>query len=446
MTMQGQDRRDGSPAVPPAAPDATVWSDETLVAYLYGELEPATGERLAAALAADPQLEVRLASFRQTLDLLVWPAATARGGHFAEEVWMRLAPRLRQAEDEDGGQAHERASSDSLRAGRWSTHRGRRRGDGWSRLRNWTLGISAAAAALLLLVVGFLAGRLSGGPGAADQAAGEQELATREAPAATGGSASTASAPTEVASGSLLGAGAREPVTPPAAPSVAEWAVPAQTSPVPERGQPGGAVAAGVDAGGGAGGELAIAAAGSVGEPLLTHPAMASSTLLAGLSPAARERILFAAVAGHLERAERLLLEVANGDLTERGAVLASEARQSAAVLVAANRLYRGATAQAGARSLERTLTELEWLLLELAHLPDEETSNLEAVRERLGEAGLLFRLRVVESRLQPAATSPAPAPSSSSGVSTVRPQAGASRRSNERISSVPELSRLHRS
>jgi hypothetical protein len=110
-----------------------------------------------------------------------------------------------------------------------------------------------------------------------------------------------------------------------------------------------------------------------------------------------RERILLAAVAEHLERSERLLVEVSNAD----AAGLAAE-RVWARDLLAANRLYRQSTGQGGRPRLASLLDELEPFLLELAHAPSTTPAEeLQDLRQRIDDRALLFKVRVVSQRLE---------------------------------------------
>lgn len=110
-----------------------------------------------------------------------------------------------------------------------------------------------------------------------------------------------------------------------------------------------------------------------------------------------RERILLAAVAEHLERSERLLVEVSNGDAGE----LEAE-RAWARDLLAANRLYRQSTEQGRNPRLAALLDELEPFLLELAHAPEETPAEeLDDLRQRIDDRALLFKVRVVSHRLE---------------------------------------------
>jgi hypothetical protein len=117
------------------------------------------------------------------------------------------------------------------------------------------------------------------------------------------------------------------------------------------------------------------------------------------LSVAARERILLAAVAGHLDRSERLMTELANA-ATGEGLDLSAE-REWAQSLLAANRLYRQSARQGGKPRLAELLGEIEPFLIELAHAPDETSpEELHELTRRIEEQALLFKLRIVSDRL----------------------------------------------
>lgn len=118
----------------------------------------------------------------------------------------------------------------------------------------------------------------------------------------------------------------------------------------------------------------------------------------AGLPPEARERILLAAVAHHLEQSEVLLVGIANRG-AEPAADLAIE-RTRAEDLLSANRLYRSAAREAGANGLVPLLDDLEPVFLELAHAPVA-AADLTGLQERLRTRDLLFKLRIVETRLR---------------------------------------------
>lgn len=137
-------------------------------------------------------------------------------------------------------------------------------------------------------------------------------------------------------------------------------------------------------------------------------PATAEAPL--GFSEESRQRILMAAVAHHLEQAEVLLVGIANHGPEPAAEFEAERAR--AEELVSANRLYRGAAQEAGEPGLLPLLGDLETLLLELAHAPAT-AADLSGMQDRLRERDLLFKLRVVETRLhqqlRPAGPRPSP-------------------------------------
>lgn len=111
-----------------------------------------------------------------------------------------------------------------------------------------------------------------------------------------------------------------------------------------------------------------------------------------GFSPEARERVLVAALAGHLESSQRLLLEVANG-----GGSLEDE-RATAAVLLSDNRLYRRAAERSGQRRVAAVLVELESLLTDLADAP---ASPASLPQTRAQSKDMLFKVRVARNNLK---------------------------------------------
>lgn len=122
----------------------------------------------------------------------------------------------------------------------------------------------------------------------------------------------------------------------------------------------------------------------------------------AGLSAAARQRILVRAVATHLERSERLFTELENAPAAPaEGSVDISAERQWAEDLLTANRLYRQSSRQGGRPGLASLLDELEPFLLELSHAPTEiPADDLADFRARLEEQTLLFKMRIVSRRI----------------------------------------------
>jgi hypothetical protein len=111
------------------------------------------------------------------------------------------------------------------------------------------------------------------------------------------------------------------------------------------------------------------------------------------------------AIIDHLERSERVLLDLTNADGPD---VDVSEEQAWAADLVDANRLYREAATQAGETSTALVLDDLERSLLDIVHAPSTLTpTELEDVRARLDAAALLFKVRVLSNELRERETAP---------------------------------------
>lgn len=118
------------------------------------------------------------------------------------------------------------------------------------------------------------------------------------------------------------------------------------------------------------------------------------------VSEAARDRILMATVADHLDQSQRALLELANDSDVRAPDSSADQARASE--LVAANRLYRLSATQAGEASLASLLDELERVLIEIANRPPDVTRReLREIRRRIDEEDLLFKIRVLSSQVR---------------------------------------------
>jgi hypothetical protein len=114
-----------------------------------------------------------------------------------------------------------------------------------------------------------------------------------------------------------------------------------------------------------------------------------------------RERILLVAVGDHLERSQMVLAEISNAP-EETGKLDISEERQMAADLVDDNRLYRQTARTTGDTAVANVLDELERVLLEVAHSPDEVTNQeLADLQHDIESRGLLFKVRVLGSRVR---------------------------------------------
>ena len=126
----------------------------------------------------------------------------------------------------------------------------------------------------------------------------------------------------------------------------------------------------------------------------------------APLSTDARRGILLVALGDHLERSRMVLLEYVNAAPLEAAG---SRERARAAELVASNRLYRQAAAREGEPGVADVLDQLERVLLEIANSPAHVSpESHEALRRRIEEEGVLFKIEVIGARAGQRANRPA--------------------------------------
>ena len=119
------------------------------------------------------------------------------------------------------------------------------------------------------------------------------------------------------------------------------------------------------------------------------------------ISAQVRERILLIAVGDHLDRSQMVLLELVNSK-PQDSQVDISDERERAQDLIASNRLYRQTALRSGDPGVATVLEELERVLLEVAHSPSHLSSQeFEELRQRVEAQGILFKVRVIDSRLR---------------------------------------------
>jgi len=108
-----------------------------------------------------------------------------------------------------------------------------------------------------------------------------------------------------------------------------------------------------------------------------------------------RERVVLVVLGDHLDRSERLLVELKHAEpLTE--APMQAEARE----LLSANRLYRESVK--GDPALTAALDHLERVLIEVSNEPAGLTqARLDELQKEMNTDGLLFEVRVLRSRVQ---------------------------------------------
>jgi len=104
------------------------------------------------------------------------------------------------------------------------------------------------------------------------------------------------------------------------------------------------------------------------------------------------ERVLLYALGEHLDRSQMTLVSLANSSDAETPLE-----RNQAEDLLKENRLYRQAALRSGDESAAAVLDELERVLTEVANAPGGE---LDAVRQRMAQHGLLFKIRVLRSQV----------------------------------------------
>lgn len=113
-----------------------------------------------------------------------------------------------------------------------------------------------------------------------------------------------------------------------------------------------------------------------------------------------RERILLSDLGEHLDRSQLMLVDLVSADPADKAYLAAERAR--AEELVADNRLYRQTAAANGNVALAAVLDDLEQVLVDVAASPDTMTAaDLDSVRKRIEDKGLLLKVRVLSSEVQ---------------------------------------------
>jgi hypothetical protein len=133
------------------------------------------------------------------------------------------------------------------------------------------------------------------------------------------------------------------------------------------------------------------------------------------VDPQARQRVVVLVLGDHLDRSERLLVQLNHADGNDLSALpLRSEARE----LLASNRLVRQSAMRAGDLNVEASLDRLERLLMELANEPDKLTeADLNRLRQEMNTDRLLFDIRVLRSRVHTPGPEQQSAPTAMKGV-----------------------------
>jgi hypothetical protein len=116
-------------------------------------------------------------------------------------------------------------------------------------------------------------------------------------------------------------------------------------------------------------------------------------------SPQSTQRVVLVVLTDHLDRTERLLVQLEHSQSRDRveNDQMQSEARE----LLASNRLYRVTAGNTGDAELASALDRLEGVLAEIANDPNLTASDLKRVRKDMNTKGILFEIRVLQARSQ---------------------------------------------
>jgi hypothetical protein len=138
----------------------------------------------------------------------------------------------------------------------------------------------------------------------------------------------------------------------------------------------------------------------------ITHHPETTNTVASGQ---VRERILLVAVGDHLERSQMVLAEISNAK-EGHGKIDISDQQSMAEDLLDSNRLYRQTANTTGDTAVANVLDDLERVLLEIANSPKEiDRGQLDELREQIKDRGLLFKIRVIGSKVRQEESAPAP-------------------------------------
>jgi hypothetical protein len=130
-----------------------------------------------------------------------------------------------------------------------------------------------------------------------------------------------------------------------------------------------------------------------------TRPS-APAAMAVKADPQAGERVLLVAVGDYLERSQMVLIELSNAS-PKRPLDISSE-QERAADLVSESRLYRQTAAHTGDTAVAGLLDELDRVLVEITHSPSElSPGEVEKLRQRLEAEGILFKVRVLGTRVR---------------------------------------------
>ena len=124
-----------------------------------------------------------------------------------------------------------------------------------------------------------------------------------------------------------------------------------------------------------------------------------SATAARPAPPAPKERVVLVVLGDHLDRSERLLVELKHADVDS--ADMVSPLREEAKSLLAANRVCLKSATQGDDPELKTALGDLNRLLDELAKQPEGlNSAAIARLQSEMNSDGLLFEVRVLRSRI----------------------------------------------
>ena len=125
-----------------------------------------------------------------------------------------------------------------------------------------------------------------------------------------------------------------------------------------------------------------------------------AAVAVAATSAQARERVLVMALSNHLDRTQMVLAELVNASAGGQADI--SDEQQRAEELLKDNRLLRQTALRGGDQVDANLLSDLERILLAVAHSPARiSPPDLRQIQERIEEQGLLFKVRISETNLR---------------------------------------------
>lgn len=146
---------------------------------------------------------------------------------------------------------------------------------------------------------------------------------------------------------------------------------------------------------------ILVVAAFYAGRYLPRHETSVPSPIVDVKAPkTGSDRVLMVAVGDHLDRTEMILVELAN--TPAQGKVDISAERELAQSLVNENRLYRQTAQRDKDTEIANVLDQVERVLIDIAHHPDSVSGEeLEQLQQRIQSQAVLFKVRVVESKVK---------------------------------------------